>query len=138
MTWAANRSYVVKIKAAISAGIAPCAMIFHTQPNEPWKEFDFLLLEAYQIMKDETCQDCGNPIWVCRNEGASNVGFKIKTTKCYGKAELEKWHEKQEKSKSKKRRYGETPYVVPYTYDGSEMPSRRSYYEYLIQANAVE
>lgn len=104
-------------------------MLFHEQPTDPWTRFDFLLLEAYQILQDETCKECGNPIWICRNEFASNVGFKVKVSKCFAKAELDKWHEKQEKAKSNKKGYGESPYVVPYTYDDSEFPTRLSYYQ---------
>ena len=106
-------------------------MLFHEQPSDPWIPFDFMLLEAYQILQDETCSDCGNPIWICRNDNASNVGFKIKTSKCYAKAELERWQEKEDKKKSSKKAYGESPYVIAYTYDDSELPTRSSYYSYL-------
>lgn len=102
-------------------------MLFHEQPTEPWCEFDFMLVEALQILEDETCSECGNPIWICRNDEASNVGFKIKTTTCYAKAELDKWREREEKSK-KKKPYGQSPYVVAYTYDDSDLPTRRSFY----------
>lgn len=138
MTWAGNRQYIVKIKAAITAGIRPCAMIFHEQPTEAWTTFDFLLLEAYQNLQDETCSECGNPIWICRNENASNVGFQVKIAKCFAKAELDDWYEKQEKSNSKKKTHGEYPYTVAYTYDGSQMPSRMEYLEFLSQKDAVE
>ena len=106
-------------------------MLFHEQPTEPWTKFDFLLLEAYQILKDETCQMCGNPIWICRNEFADNVGFKIKTTKCFAKAELDRYQEQQDKKKSKSKKHGEQEYVLAYTYDGSDMPTRLSYYKQL-------
>ena len=90
-----------------------------------------MLLEAYQILQDETCAQCGNPIWICRNEFASNVGFKIKSVKCFAKAELERHAEIQEKKNSKKKAYGEQEIVVPYTYDDGEFPSRASYLEAL-------
>jgi hypothetical protein len=105
-------------------------MLFHEQPTDPWTSFDFMLVEAFQILEDETCSECGNPIWVCRNSNANNLGFKIKTTKCYAKAELEKWNEKQDKRKSKLG-HGEMPYIVPFTYDDGPMPSRGSYYREL-------
>lgn len=120
------------IKAAITAGIRPVAMLFHEQPSDPWVTFDFLLLEAYQMLQEETCNECGNPIWICRNDNAHNVGFKIKITKCYAKEELEKWQEKQNKKESSKKNFGEIPYVVPYTYDDSPMPTRASYYRDLL------
>lgn len=116
------------IKAAITAGIRPVAMLFHEQPSDPWVKFDFLLLEAYQMLQEETCNECGNPIWICRNEDANNVGFKVKITTCYAKAELDKWQEKQSKKENKRDSFGEIPYVVPYTYDDSPMPTRLSYY----------
>jgi hypothetical protein len=122
---------VVSIKAAITAGIRPVAMLFQEQPTDPWTRFDFLLLEAYQILQDETCADCGSPIWICRNESASNVGFKIKTSRCFAKAELEKWQEREEKRKGSKKKYGESPYVIPYTYDDTPLPSRSSFYRNL-------
>jgi hypothetical protein len=104
-------------------------MLFHEQPTDPWNDFDFMLVEALQMLEDETCNECGNPIWVCRNESATNVGFKIKTTKCFAKAELEKWRETEDKKKKKK--YGEMPYIVAYTYDDGPMPTRAGYYQSL-------
>lgn len=103
-------------------------MLFHEQPTDPWTDFDFMLVEALQILEDETCSECGNPIWVCRNDEAQNVGFKIKITRCYAKAELDKWREKQDKKKSKPV-HGELPYIVSFTYDEGPMPSRASYYK---------
>ncbi|CAB4148706.1 hypothetical protein UFOVP536_19 [uncultured Caudovirales phage] len=118
---------MTKLRAAVENNIRPCAMFFHEQPSDPWTKFDFMLLEAYQILKDETCNDCGNPIWICHNEFANNVGFKVKSTVCYAKAELEKHNERVAKNSSTKQRYGETDYTVAYTYDDSPMPSRMSY-----------
>lgn len=112
-------------------------MIFHEQPGDDWDPFDFMLLEAYQILQDETCNECGNPIWICRNEEASNVGFKVKIAKCFAKAELDKWQESQEK-KSSKKSYGEYPYVVAHTYDDGPMPSRNDYYASLMEKHKVE
>lgn len=87
-------------------------------------------------MKDETCHDCGNPIWICHNEFADNVGFKIKSSKCFAKAELEKYQEQQEKKRKNAKRYGEVEYPVAYTYDKSDMPSRMSYYMALAEQYA--
>jgi hypothetical protein len=105
-------------------------MLFHEQPTNPWNDFDFMLVEAFQILEDETCSECGNPIWVCRNDSATNVGFKIKITKCFAKAELDKWREAEEKKK-KKSKPGEMPYIVAYTYDKGPMPTRAEYYQSL-------
>ena len=112
-------------------------MLFHEQPSAPWVPFDFLLLEAFQTLEDETCGECGNPIWVCRNEEASNVGFKIKIGRCFGKAELDKWLEKDSKKKSSKKTYGEYPYIVSYTYDNGPLPSRNDYLQSLASRDSV-
>lgn len=113
-------------------------MLFREQPTDPWTELDFLLVEAIQILEDETCPECGNPIWVCRNESAANVGFKVKVATCYAKAELDKWTEKESKKKETAKKHGQYPYTVAYTYDGSDMPSRMQFYQELSKRNAVE
>lgn len=120
---------MTKLRAAIENKIKPSSLLFQEQPNGEWTKFDFLLLEAYQILQDETCQQCGNPIWICHNEFADNVGFKIKTVKCFAKAELEKHQERQQKKDVKKKTYGQIEVVVPYAYDGTELPTRRGYLE---------
>lgn len=112
--------------------------MFREQPTDPWTDFDFLLIEAMQILKDETCNDCGNPIWICRNDSAGNVGFKIKTATCFAKAELDRWQEAEDKKNSSKKKHGQYPYVVAYTYDGSDMPSRAQFYRAWAEKNKVE
>jgi hypothetical protein len=91
-----------------------------------------------QILEDETCKQCGNPIWICRNESATNVGFKVKTATCFAEAELQRWQEKEEKKKSSKKAHGQYPYTIAYTYDNSDMPSRISFYKSLMEKDKVE
>lgn len=91
-----------------------------------------------QILEDETCQQCGNPIWICRNDSADNVGFKVKIATCFADAELEKWREKEEKKKSKKKIYGSYPYTVAYSYDERDLPSRAQFYKALAEKDKVE
>lgn len=91
-----------------------------------------------QILNDETCNECGSPIWICRNEEASNVGFKVKVATCFAKAELDRYNERESNKKTSKKRHGEYPYVVPYTYDGSELPSRMQFYKSLVEKHKVE
>lgn len=90
-----------------------------------------MLIEAYETLKEETCTECGNPIWICRNESANWIGFKIKTTKCFAKAEMDKWQEAEEKKSSSKKKYGSIPYIVPYSYDGTPLPTRNDFYKSL-------
>lgn len=97
-----------------------------------------MLVEAMQMLEEETCNECGNPIWICRNETAANVGFKIKIATCFAKAELDRWNEKEEKRKTSQKRHGQYPYIVAYTYDGSEMPSRMQFYREMAEKHKVE
>jgi hypothetical protein len=113
-------------------------MLFHEQPSDPWVPLDFLLVEAMEILEEETCAECGNPIWICRNENASNVGFKIKTAVCYAKYEFDKWQEAQEKKKDSGKKHGQFPYIQAYTYDDSDMPSRMQFYKDMIENHRVE
>jgi hypothetical protein len=111
--------------------------LFKEQPSSEWTDLDFMLIEAMQILEDETCGQCGNPIWICRSESASSVGFKIKVATCFAQAELDRWNEKEDKKKNKKR-HGQYPYVTPFTYDNSEMPSRMDFYKELAEKHKVE
>lgn len=94
----------------------PTAMIFRTQPTEPWETYDFKLLEAYQVLQDETCQHCGNPLWLCRSSDR-NVNPVVKIATCSGKAALEKREKGRQSDGKKKQRVrdllpGEYEYVV--------------------------
>lgn len=105
-------------------------MLFYEQPTEPWNQFDFMLLEAYENLKNEICQECGNPIWICRNEEAHNIGFKVRTVTCFAKAEMDKWQKQREKQ-NKELKPGELPFVTPYSYDDSPMPTRMQFFRTL-------
>lgn len=65
-------------------------MILHTQPNKKWTPLDFLLIEAYEIMKSEICQRCGLPVWVCHNDlDECGVEFEVDDDTCFATRELE-------------------------------------------------
>lgn len=110
-------------------------MIFHEQPSADWIPFDFKLLEAYQILQDETCPKCGHPIWLCRSD-SNNIGFKVRTAVCYADRELKMYEDSKkpmgERAKSKERaQMGEYYYVYPYnppTASGP-LPTRQQFYE---------
>lgn len=102
-------------------------MVFYAQPTDPWEPYDFKLLEAYQILQDETCSMCGQPIWICRSD-SSNVRIKVRKTQCNVSAELEKKQESDEKRKSKLKP-GEYYYTVVETYDKGPLPTRREFYK---------
>lgn len=63
-------------------------MILHTQPNKPWTEYDFLLLEANQILEMEKCPQCGLPKWICHNDDG-DLDFRVRKDVCYAMREVE-------------------------------------------------
>ena len=110
-------------------------MVFHEQPTDPWTPTDFKLIEAYQILDQETCNECGNPLWLCRSENPDLL-FEVSTSVCNGKVALEKWHE--EDGKKKKKEKGVIPSAVPYVLrwedkqpvkDYDHLPTRTDFYE---------
>lgn len=100
-------------------------MIFYVQPTDPWTQYDFKLLEAYQILQDETCPNCGQPVWLCRTSD-SNVNVKVRKAQCHVTAAIQKKQEADEKGK-RKLKPGEYYYPVIETIDGSELPTREDY-----------
>lgn len=113
-------------------------MMFHTQPNDKWQPFDFKLIEAYQMLQDETCPKCGQPVWLCRSDDPT-IAWKRNESICYASRELEKqaWsrdHEAKDKPTAKdKKRWGLVEYATPYVPPNQEgtLPTREAFYKSL-------
>lgn len=112
-------------------------MLFHEQPTDPWNAYDFKLLEAYQILMDETCPQCGNPVWLCRSD-SPNVGFRAYETVCHAtkerlRREDSKKPRNERASREERAEWGVTTSMVPHKpeYADGEMPTRFEYYESL-------
>lgn len=111
-------------------------MLFYEQPGDPWTPYDFKILEAYQILQDETCNQCGHPIWVCRST-STDVDFHVRSvtcnaTKALKRAEdLRKPSKEREKDPKVKKEWGVSYYTSPYaTPTGSgSLPTRFDFYE---------
>lgn len=126
------------LRAARASNIKPTSMLFHTQPNEPWKSVDFALLVALQILEEETCGQCGQPLWICRSNDR-DVYFKVESSICYAsrrmrEKEFEKMDAKSKKNvtKAEKKDWGVSYYPVPAirpNADRERMPTRKEYYE---------
>ena len=97
---AGNQHLITALRAARSAHIKPTSMLLRTQPTEPWSSVDFALLHALQILEDETCGQCGNPIWLCRSADRE-LHFKVTQSTCYATKAIK---EKEFSSMSKKER----------------------------------
>ena len=119
-------------------------MIFYEQPTDPWTPFDFKLLEAYQVLKDETCPQCGHPIWLCRSS-SNTVEFNVRDDICYSERALKLYEDSQrasdsrEKDSSVKNGWGKHYYTVPGIIKGAaeELPTRKQYYAEL-SATTIE
>lgn len=107
-------------------------MIFYEQPTDPWTIFDFKLLEAYQILQDETCPNCGQPVWLCRSTDG-NVNIKIRKATCYVTKTLDRKKASDEKAK-RKLGPGEYYYPVIETINGDPLPGRQ---DYLRELNSI-
>lgn len=107
-------------------------MLFHEQPTDPWQPYDFKLLEAYQVLQDETCQMCGHPLWLCRSTDP-NLEFRVQTAVCQAKAALEKADKKRENNK-RELKPGEYAFTVPkMLFKDMELPTREEWVKNTIE-----
>lgn len=125
------------IKTAVENKMRPLAMLYRLpDPYGEWVPLDYRLVYAYQQLKDETCQECGNPLWLCHSTDP-DIDWKVDTTKCYATEAIEarRW---RDDNKGKRggppredvaawgRNYFAVPKLLP-TSDRTELPSREDY-----------
>lgn len=131
---------VRKIRAAITAGVRPSAIVYGKSVKDDWDAMDRALIEAYQILEDERCPECGQPTWICRNDDP-NIQFEIKKDVCYAKRALEEKNAdlkdvKTAKERSKlKASWGAIEYPTPFTLDESPLPTRKEYYDRVVASD---
>lgn len=126
LTWSNNYYNAIAVQTAYELGLPPTSFLGDKQPSEEWSREDKKLAMAWTILQKETCQKCGQPLWICRSSN-KNILFRVRKATCYAAAELEK---KQDDKRFKLAK-GEYAYAVPYTLDESPLPSRRDYLESL-------
>ena len=98
-----------RIGSAIKASQRPVAALLElSDPLNNWTSHDWRLQEAYFVLDQEKCPQCGNPVWYCHSTD-NRIDFEVKTGVCYAKAEIEDF-EKDEKNKLGS---GEYRYAVP-------------------------
>lgn len=85
-----------------------------------------MLSVALTLLEEETCKNCGTPAWIGHSTD-NTIVFDVKSSVCYGCAELEKDREEQEKNRAVKTR-GEARYVEPYNVWGDPLPGRSESY----------
>jgi len=120
-------------------------MVLHAQPTDPWTRGDFKLLEAYEILKKETCGNCGQPVWLCRHDD-ENLQWDVRFSTCSSEKATEAWVKANRKKGLKP---GEKPYAVPfylrYEEDGvtpiedyDNLPTREDFYKAKAEVNNGE
>lgn len=62
-------------------------------PFSNWTPHDYRLVEAVKVLNRDTCNTCGNPVWLCHTTH-SGVEFEIMSSICYAKAELDDYEKK--------------------------------------------
>lgn len=125
LTWPQNYSSAIAVQTAYEMGIRPLTfLVKNAQPTEPWTQADKRLLMAWTILQKESCQECGQPIWICRSSN-NNLTFSVRKGLCYAKLAMKKW---SDSPAGKKMGDGDVPYVIPKRYDEDiPLPSRRDY-----------
>lgn len=90
------------------------------------------LAAALTILEEETCKGCGTPAWIGMSTN-NEIVFDLKSSICYGCAEIEKDRESAEKNRGGRvRQKGERPYASPRSVWGSNepLPSRAHSYQH--------
>lgn len=123
LTWPSNYYYSVAVETAVKMGIPPTSLLSEEQPTKKWSSADKKLAMAWTVLQRETCNKCGQPLWICRSSN-KDLGFRIRRGKCYSSSELEKWQKSKAGETLKPGEYG---YAVPYMRDESNLPSRKAY-----------
>lgn len=132
LSWPENRGACLMIKSAREWNQTP--LLFLVGEEYGWAEYRNRLLAAAMTLLDaETCKSCGTPVWLGHSSN-NEIQFEVRTTTCYGCAELEKEQDTRVSSTGQARRKptpGESPYVVPYNVfrdEGATLPSRQEEY----------
>jgi hypothetical protein len=131
LTWPQNYRAAIAVQTAYDMGVPPLTFLKDdSQPTDKWTDADKKLLMAWTILQKETCQECGQPLWICRSNN-NNLTFSVRKGLCYAKLAMEKW---KDTSAGKNTKPGEVPYVLPSRYDETlPLPSRRDYLQQLAE-----
>ena len=131
MTWPDYRHIITQIKTAVRSNINPSAVMFNQRPKEKpqWSVYDVKLLEAYEILEEQTCGFCGQPRWVCdAREDANWFTFKADVGFCKGKQVKDQWESAERKLNQKEKSQlqdGEFLQLKPHVDGGFLYPDKR-------------
>lgn len=131
-----NGYYILAIKTALTWGDTPMDVLIPKHTRREYGDLldydlidavDVKLKMAWQILKDETCQQCGQPLWICHNPDRY-IGFTVDSTVCFAEQAIEEYKKGHKEEDGKGRIY----FAKPYMYDKSmPLPSRFAYMQKL-------
>lgn len=97
-------------------------MLLGADNRKRWSKLDVLVMQAYQIVEEERCSQCGLPRYLCHSDDP-RLQVRIKEDSCYAKQEVDKYEEgRKEGSKSG------SAYPEFYTTDGTPLTDFRALY----------
>jgi hypothetical protein len=105
------------LRAAILRGLRPTTLLLGKQPYSKWNRLDRLLLEAYQLLEDETSTSSGLPIWLTRSLDP-NIQFIVESGIDNADAAIADWDKKHGGDKSKPGQYR---FAVPVDANGNRI-----------------
>ena len=123
------------IKTAVENKMRPTAILFQLEdPYGGWEGLDYKLLQAYQVLKDELCNECGNPVWLCRSTD-NMIGWSVDTTTCYASRAIEARRFNEDNAgktpdAKDKAKWGKTYFARPKpVLHDRELPTRSDFYK---------
>lgn len=128
LTWNNNYYNLIAVQTAVKMGLPPTSFLTDKDPSAGWSREDKKLAMALTVLERETCNQCGQPLWICRSDN-KNLLFKVKKATCYAAREHKKFSDSKQ---GQNLRPGEYSYTVPFMLNDEPLPSRR---EYLISLN---
>jgi hypothetical protein len=88
-----------------------------------------LFITAYELLQDEICPECGEPVWICHNE-SKDIQFTGKETICYKTKARIQYKEKRTKvSKEHQDKQAGITYLVRTVFESGKLPLRKRFYK---------
>jgi len=104
------------LKTARSWALPPLTLL--TGKKSDWSdERNRLLAVALTILEDETCSQCGVPVWLGHSSN-NEIEFEVHSSICFSCADLEKDRE----DRGRKPKKGETRYAIARNVWGDDVP----------------
>jgi hypothetical protein len=103
-------------------------MITGANSKKPWNKWDRLLMEAYQILEDERCPQCGYPRYICNNE-SNELVITLGQDHCAIKARIDRKNDQDSSREGYKAPFGVVVHPEVYsTVTGAELAGYREPY----------